>query len=354
MKLSSITRYLFIGILFPLLIQYVMYYRFTSNYQPNIFSESGFRTFYENSVFKYRVLGRELHLWLYHKLKERKSLQNMKEGKIYEKRLFALDPNADPVFYMTYYIINGVFAMLLALGLLYLFDHQAWFNMNETDKIFTTVILTLIIAITQFVPTPYDMPAYFFEVITFTVFLKYLRSNNNWLLLLVTCALIFAATLIRESAVLILSLMAAIYFTVNGLNWNWIKKMMLPVASFFVAYIGLRMYVNSTTVQISENSKLSQNLSLRPSAMLGIFIAVIIFYLLFKAATTAENKKLVRNFIVFTLPYVVMIFFIGLLIEFRLWVPLMIGTAMLYRLNLKAFDSSYSYGEKKSVLSANT
>ncbi len=351
MKLTSITRYLLIGVLFPLLIQYVMYYRFTPNYQPGIYSESGFRTFYETSVFKYRVLGRSLHLWLYHQLKTNKSIRNIRENKIYDKRLLALDPNADNLFYLTYYIINGLFSVLLALSLLYLFDRKQLFVMNDADKIFTTTILLLVIAVTQFVITPYDVAAYFFEVLTFIVFLKYLRTNNWWLLL-ATCVLIMAATLIRESAILILCLMGAVYFTVNGYALWWVKKMIPPCISFFIAYFGLRMCVNSNSIQFSENTKLAENLTFRPSALMGIFMAITIFYMILNVASRPDNRKLVRHFFVISLPYVVMVIFVGLLVELRLWVPLIIGTAMLYKLNLNALSKDNRLSKTRDALSA--
>jgi hypothetical protein len=335
MKLSSVTRYLLIGVLFPLLIQFVMYYRFTPSYQSGVYSETGFRSFFGGSVFKYRVVGSELQLWVYHQLKTKSSKIPFRESNMYGKRLLAMDDHADSLFYMSYFIINAFFAVLLGLALFSLFDRKLWFDMSDSDKSFTVVLIQFIVAVSQFVTTPYDVAGYFFEVMTFAVILNYIVSERPFYLI-AGCILIMISTLVRESSALILSLTAAVYFTIYGFSGRWIKTMIFPLLSFISAYIGLRVIVNSHTVQISENNKLAQNFVLRPSAMMGLLIAVIFFYLMLKAPVRKDNIRLVRIFLILGLPYVVMIIFVGILTEFRLWVPLIIGTAILYKLNLKA------------------
>ena len=111
-------RYLVIGILLPLFVQYVFYFRFTGNYMTNVFSEKSFTSFYEKNVFKYRVLGKELHLWLYHQLKGNENIKNLKENKAYEKRLNPLDKQPDKYFYLTYFLIAAIFTILTSCMLL--------------------------------------------------------------------------------------------------------------------------------------------------------------------------------------------------------------------------------------------
>jgi hypothetical protein len=43
----------------------------------------------------------------------------------------------------------------------------------------------------------------------------------------------------------------------------------------------------------------------------------------------ADNRKLVRNFVLTASPYIVAIPFIGRLIEFRLWVPVILALIVL-------------------------
>lgn len=336
MRASTITRYLLIGIVFPFLMQYVAYYRFTGNYLPNVFSEKSFTEFYENSVFRYRVLGRELQIWTYHQLKEKNLSRHIGEMEVYSKRLDAMDPNADKVFYFTYFILNTAFTILTALGLLYLFDRKSLYHMNEKQKIFATSFLTLVICITQFVVTPYDVLAYFLEVLSFTVFVSYMRSNK-WYTMFAFCALISIATLARESSALILSFAAALYFTLYGFQMWWVKRLILPTACFILTYAGLRLMYIGQPIAIAEKFTLFKNVDFsHPAAYAGLLMTIVVFYMMLKATTGQMSKKLMVNYILMTLPYILVLPFIGLLIEFRLWVPLLIGSLMLVNLNLKS------------------
>src|SRR5919107_370445 len=88
-------RYLIIGVILPFFIQYVIFFRFTGNYMVNVFSEKSFTEFYGQNVFRYRILGKNFHLWLYHTLQGTSNVDQMKANDVYDKRLTALDPNAD-------------------------------------------------------------------------------------------------------------------------------------------------------------------------------------------------------------------------------------------------------------------
>src|SRR3954463_1757047 len=147
---AVILRYLVIGIILPFLIQYVFYFRFTGNYMINVFSEKGFSTFYGTNVFRYRVVGRNLHLWLYHKLQSNAKIKSLKENATYDKRLTALDDEANTTFYLTYFITATIFTIFTALALLYLFDTAQLYDMTDSRKIFTVSALLLLIGFTQF------------------------------------------------------------------------------------------------------------------------------------------------------------------------------------------------------------
>ena len=133
---NILLRYLVIGILLPLFVQYIFYFRFTGNYMTNVFSEKSFSSFYESNVFRYRVLGRELHLWLYQQLKGNENIKNIKENIAYEKRLNPLDKQADNYFYLTYFLIAVIFTVLAACSLLYLFDTAPIFTISHQIKNF--------------------------------------------------------------------------------------------------------------------------------------------------------------------------------------------------------------------------
>jgi hypothetical protein len=329
---SIIMRYLVIGVVLPLFVQYVFYFRFTSNYMLNVFSEKGFNSFYGNSIFRYRIIGRSLHLWLYKKLSSQETAKTLKENAKYDKRLTALDKDADETFYITYFIVAAVFTMLTALALLYLFDTAPVNPMNEPQKIFITAALVLLIGFTQFVITPYDTIGYFLLVAGALYFFKYLYTRKLLYFVLVNVFIVIA-TLNRESALLTLSLMAAIYFSQFGWNLRWVRFMIVPVLGYLLTWMVLRLLFRSDDV-LTEGIKLWTNLNLlKASNLMGFFFAIITFYMVWNLTDKAANQRLIKNFLLMSLPYIAMIPVIGIMIEVRLWTPIILGAVMLSQFN---------------------
>src|SRR6476659_8689000 len=117
--MQKLLRYLFIGILFPLLVQYVFYFQFTSNYTQDLFSEHSFKNFYGSKVYKSRQLGKQIHLWLYHKLASVEKMKKYGSNPYNSERLLHLDKNADVIFYLTYFFIAAFFTVLTSVLMLY-------------------------------------------------------------------------------------------------------------------------------------------------------------------------------------------------------------------------------------------
>lgn len=334
---AVILRYLVIGIILPFLIQYVFYFRFTGNYMINVFSEKGFSTFYGSNVFRYRVVGRSLHLWLYHKLEANPKIKSMKENASYDKRLTALDEEADNTFYLTYFITATVFTIFTALALLYLFDTAQLYEMTDSRKIFITSALLLLIGFTQFVITPYDNIGYFLLVSTGLLFVKFLQTRHwTWLVLLNVA--IILSTLNRESALVSLSFMAAVYFSHYGFNLRWVRFMIVPVACYLLTWIGLRLYFNDGGPGMAtEGLKFWRNLDIRQASnLMGFLFAIVTFYFVLNIADKPMNRKLVWNFLLMASPYILMIPVIGIMIELRLWMPIIVGAVLLSQLNFAA------------------
>jgi len=349
---SVLLRYLVIGIILPFFIQYVFYFRFTGNYMINVFSEKGFTSFYGSNVFRYRVVGRNLHLWLYHKLESSQKVKSLKENSTYDKRLTALDDDAEPTFYLTYFIIAVVFTIFTALALLYLFDTTPLYQMKESQKVVVTASLVLLIGFTQFVVTPYDTIGYFLLVISGLFFVKYLQTRH-WLYLVLVNATIIISTLNRESALLSLSFMAAIYFSYYGFNLRWIRFMIVPVACYLLSWVALRLYFNSGPGMVTEGLKFWRNLDIRKASnMMGFLFAIITFYLVWMIADTPVRKKLIRSFLLMASPYILMIPVIGIMIEVRLWMPIILGAVLLSQLNFGAirFPGKVEAREPASII----
>jgi len=307
---------------------------------PNSFSEKGFKAMYESNIFRYRVLGRTLHLLVYHKLESIDKVRNFKEDPVYAKRLRALDPDANEAFYLTYFVLAILFTVLTALGLLYLFDSQGLFDMSDSKKILITSGMILLIGFTQFTLTPYDNITYFFVVLNAILSFQYLRKQN-WSSLVVVCFGIMASTLNHESSLVSLALLAGTFFSCYGLNYRFVKLMVFPAACYLLTWIGLRMFIpNDPSEIISDGFKLERNFDTKDfSDLIGILSGVVIFYLLLNLTDRAKNRRLVRNFLLMASPYLVIIPLVGILIEVRLWMPVILGAIILSQVNYSFIES---------------
>lgn len=316
---------------------YTVYYRFTPNYVPGVFSESGFLAMYEQSVFKYRIVGIRLQLFLYKKIKD--SGIDTKENKIYGKRLHALDSNADPYFYATYFIINTASCTLTAILFLLIYNYGGLYNLNKNEKIISISILILFIGLTQFVITPYDNLSYASLALSFYLFLVNEQKKNIATYALLSAS-IFIATLIRESSIILIPAFTAIYAAQAGFNLNFLaRKLWLPCFAFLTAYVGVRYYLSGGT-EIVQSITLFRNFSFESASnIMALAFAITLFYLLWQYANTG-NVYLFKLFILLSLPYFAMVILAGLLIEFRLWMPVVIGTLLLCKLDMNKLSGS--------------
>jgi len=323
--MPQLLRYCFIGILFPLLVHYVFYYQLTTNYTKDAFSESGFRKIYDTKVYKSRQLGKQLHLWVYHQLASVDQLKALEEKKNDEnflfntKRLSVMDTEADPLFYFSYFLIASLFTMLTALLLLRTLDDHLLFSLSRPFTDLTVCFFVLLIGFTQFVVTPYDTIGYFFQAAGMLLFLRYFSTGNiaTFIALLLTIAI---ATFNRETSLLILSFMAAVYFHTHRANWDWVKKMILPALCFLLPYLYLKLFQGGGA-DFTDESKLAVNLDPRNSyALRGLaFTAFVLYFILY--TINKYKTPLVKYLLVFAAPYILMIHAVGVMIEYRLWLP---------------------------------
>lgn len=335
--LSTITRYLLIGIVFPFLVQYVIYFRFTPNYNINAFSEAHIKEGSNKGVFRYRVLGTDLHLWLYHKLSKIPTIRDMKENPLYEKRLFYLDKDADKTFYFTYFLVALFFSILTSVFMLLIFDSGPFFEMTLQEKIFIPACLSLFIGLTNFVVTPYDNLSYFLLILAIFCFLKFLQTRIG-LYFMGVCCIILLSTLNRESSLLIVSFIAGIYISIYKItDFRWVRKMILPTLCFMIPYFGLRFFLGGDS-SVSEGSKLLANLSFfKISKLSGVLFVPFFFYCILNMTSLKANRILIRNFLIMAAPYIIIIPLVGILIEYRLWLPVLIPVIVLSRLNVEVF-----------------
>jgi hypothetical protein len=338
--MQKILRYLFLALLLPVLVQYVCYYQFTTNYTTNAFSEDGFSKMYNTSVYKTRVIGRELHLYTYRQLMKIDRFSQLKENAGEENflfnsnRLLYMDLTADPVFYFTYFLLASVFSVLIAFILIGILHGIQLSRGSPRSKDLAICIIILFIGLTQFVVTPYDNPGYFFMTLGMLLFLHHYSTGHS-LSFFALLLIIVLATFNRETSLLILSFMAAVYFTREGWKIEWIKKMIPAALCFMIPYLFLKFGMGEPS-NITEESKLAVNLDIRNTyAIRGLAFGAFLLY--FMLITLNQNKtNFSRNFLLFSLPYLIIIHAVGVMIEYRLWMPVLLGAVVLSFLTLEA------------------
>jgi len=72
------------------------------------------------------------------------------------------------------------------------------------------------------------------------------------------------------------------------------------------------------------------------SNMMGFLFAIVVFYLILNISDKSDNRRLIRNFILMASPYILMIPVIGIMVEVRLWMPIILGSVLLGQLNFAA------------------
>jgi hypothetical protein len=264
-----------------------------------------------------------------------KKIQKLAQNPYSSERLRHLDKNADIVFYLTYFFVAAFFSVLTSILMLYLFDDQTLFPFSQNRKDFIVCFLVLMIGITQFVVTPYDAIGYFFEAFAMLLFLKYLKTKNR-LLYLGFLAAIVLATFNRESSLIIVSFTAAIFYTENGFSKKWFRQLLLPALCFAIPYLILKLLPGKDN-SFTNESQLIFNFNItNPYSVMGLLFSAFIIY--FMLHLSSENRQVVKYFLLFTSPYIVIILIVGLLLEFRLWVPLLQAALVLAALNFASLD----------------
>jgi hypothetical protein len=130
--------------------------------------------------------------------------------------------------------------------------------------------------------------------------------------------------------------MAAVYFTQYGFNLRWLRLMIAPVLCYLCTWMVLRIIFTNEDV-LTEGIKLGTNLNIfKASNLMGFLFAGITFFMVLNLTEKAVNQKLVKNFLLMSLPYILMIPVIGIMIEVRLWMPVIIGAVLMSQFDFAA------------------
>ncbi len=316
-RLQKIARFLCLAWIVPFVLGLVVYYGFTTNYTTGVFSEAGFEHRYENSVYRYRVLGRWIHQQT-HRLIEDQDLLALAP-----RSLEVLDGEGSAEHYTAYFLSNTFFLCLTSSVLFLVLGRSALARSpGLADALL--LLLCLLMAISQYVVVPYDMVSYFFLACAF-----YLIAGKPDLRGAAALGLVVAlGTLSRETAALIPAFFLASHqrrLLSRPFRWNaYHSTLVFLLLCFAATYLAARLALGSGGT-VFQSFRLWHNLG-NPFSLAGLlFFAAILVVLLLDARARRECVV----FLVACLPYLLFAVIVGQPWEIRLWVPVILSIAVL-------------------------
>ncbi|MCS4303744.1 hypothetical protein [Chryseobacterium sp. BIGb0232] len=311
---EKINGFLFVAVL-PFLLFAMSYYGFESSYV-RLKTMDKAPDFMFASVYAYRVIPNYLSVHV------TEAVTFFVNNYLPFLKSFLLKQGT--LFYHSIFLINSFFFVLSSIILHMIFKLKSvgtLLSLNIRRLIHLLAIFFIVIV--QYVPTNCDSIAIFFYLWGALLTLKYLQNRNisDFILL---CAVVCISTLARETSCLNISFFAAVCIDFKKLknrDFTFIRELVFLVIAFIIPYAGLRMMIHQD-VSFVEGIYFLDNFS-SPFNISGLLFGMISVYFSYILCNN-EGKILIRKYLFFSLPYLIMIAMVGLFWEVRLFIPLIL------------------------------
>ena len=325
-KLNVILIIIFLS----LIVSVVTHFGYISGYTEGVFSTETFSSQYDSGIYKYRILSKYLLLETDNLLSQTRlnQMDNM-----LSRNVRFMDSKGTLSFYFSYFIINSVFS-ILGVWIFYLISIKFFFVGNINKSILAVLFYVLGVSMFQYVLVPYDYTSFFFNNLIIYLFLSQ-KSQKSILLMSAMLLTIVLATLNRETSALAISFMLALNFTEKKNIFESVKEILLPAAAFLITYFGLRLYLGFDSGFLNKFT-LHLNL-ISPLNLFGIFTCIFSIYLVYYFAGKSDIRKTLTNYLLFSLPYILVSLCGGITYEIRLWTPLIINLVIILLYYRKEF-----------------
>jgi hypothetical protein len=282
-----------------------------SAYTSHVFHLQGFLGQYSSSVYRYRILGRELLLSTYRLLSTHLA-----------DRPFPMptDPDATLLFYGAYVLLNSVFFFLSNLVLLLLLIDG---KKRITDlHLALYFFLVLLLALSTYTVTPYDQIAYFLLLVCFLS----MRFRRSWAMYLILGIAAIAGGLNRETEYLVTpALLSIAYFTAADNSKRYRYAGIFHLLVFAACYVALRLMlpgVPTVAGAITLGGKWAP-----PS----LIVLCALFYIALNMVTREySSRRPALVLLLLSAPYIFTILLTGELRELRLLMPLLLSLVFVY------------------------
>lgn len=306
----------------PCLLSFVIYYGFFTAYVGEAFHREAFRAHYESGVYRYRVLGRELLLATHSVVVSQTKVGQLARRILPEapRGMALADAKGDGWFYGSFFILNTAFLVGASL-LLYAICFRG--GLGAQDRALAAGKYSmglLIMTLTQFVPTAYDMLSCFFLLAAAYLIVRPMRWGFAGVLL---CVGLGALT--RESAAMILALYLAYHVgDLMRLNREAIWRLTTMIALFAVVYVALRLYYG-TEHAVCQMVRWRLNV-MDQKSLFGLLLLPALCGLIMAGVARPMRCWV---FLAACAPYALAMLTIANTWEVRLWVPVWLGLLVL-------------------------
>ena len=308
-SINRFVEFCFLAVILPLLYGFISYYGYRSNYSELIYSDDLHEELFEKEVYKYRVAGKFLYDELYNFIKNNELTPHsyyIAKIKKPEQELRNEDKR-----YFAYYLFNNVFLLFFSISL-YSVMKSRFMGLSGKELFFAHGLIVLLLCLSMFVVTFYDLPLYFLMALAYFYMLRDKSSDYIKIALLVVAGLAF-----RESSALIISSYTALLLTRKSKTFfKHFHKVALPLILYTVGYVALRLFFEDGDTRILSGQ---DNSIIAWGVALSFFVGLGYFGLVF-AGTKA--RKTIFLFLILSSPYFLLVFLGVVLFEIRLFFPL--------------------------------
>ncbi|GAA5099704.1 hypothetical protein GCM10023210_37430 [Chryseobacterium ginsengisoli] len=292
------------------------YYGFETSYVVGIKSWEKAPDFMFSSVYAYRVIPNFLSVHV------TDTVTFIVNNYLPFAKSFLLKQGS--LFYHSTFLINVFFFLLTSVVLNKILKLKpVELLLNQKIRRMVHLIAIFFVVIMQYVPTNCDCVAMFFYVWGMFFTLKYMENRKPTDLIGLSI-IIFISTFVRETACLNIAFFAAVFIDFENLkkrNFTFVKEIIFLVIAFVLPYISLRLIIQQHASFV-EGIYLVKNFT-SPYNLTGLLFGILSIYFSYNFSDEV-GKMMIRKYLFFSLPYLIMITLVGLFWETRLFMPLIL------------------------------
>lgn len=315
--------FIIVCLLIPISLNFIMYYGVVSTSPAKIYTVEQFEEHFSDNVLQHRILGKFLLL----KINEVVSGVEIPFKINVFDRISTFIEAESLSLYHSFFILNTFF-LCLTIIVLYILFNREWVRLYVTEKLLYLLLISALIAVSQFTIVPYDTLSYFFISL---VILLMLQGKNGWMTIFAGLLIAFGTTA-RETIALTLAFYLLLIVKEKDYQFSTsLKNLVFFIACFLIPYAYIHWFAGLDgtfvgRIRFPSNVFAFQN-------MLG-FLFIISTTLIFLLDKFAGRS--IALFLLFCSPYILIIIFTGIFFEIRLWIPVIIIMMIIYLISRSA------------------